>query len=93
MLRGVQNQSVVMVVSPLVALMKEQGASFAFKGIADNCHSTKMTRHGIKRGDFQLGFVGPEATLEWRKMLCTDIYRTNLVGFVVDEAHCVKNGE
>ena len=100
MFRGVQNQSVVMVVSPLVALMRDQVASFASKGIAaacisdeDHSHSTKMTRRGMKRGDFQLVFVSPEAlfaTLEWRKMLCTDLYRTNLVGFIVDEAHCVK---
>ena len=98
--RGVQSQSLVMVVSPLVALMRDQAASFASKGVTAACisdkddhHSTKLTRRGIKRGDFQLIFVSPEAlfaTLEWRKMLCNDVYRTNLVAFVVDEAHCVK---
>ena len=44
-------------------------------------------------GDFQLIFVIPEAlfaNLEWKNMLCTDVYRTNLMEFVVDEAHCVK---
>ena len=26
----------------------------------------------------------------WRDMLQSDVYQTNLVAFVVDEAHCVK---
>ena len=37
--------------------------------------------------------VSPEALFlatEWRRMLAGDIYGKNLVGFVVDEAHCVK---
>ena len=100
LLRGVEKQSVVIVVSPLVALMKEQAAFFSSKGISaasisdkDDHESTKETRRGIRRGEFQLVFLSPEAlfaTLEWRRMLSTDLYRTNLVGFIVDEAHCVK---
>ena len=100
LLRGLEKQSVVIVVSPLVALMKEQAVSFSSKGISAACisdkddrDSTKETRRGIKRGEFQLVFLSPEAlfaTLEWRRMLSSDHYRTNLVGFVVDEAHCVK---
>ena len=27
---------------------------------------------------------------EWRRMLSTDIYRENLVAFVINEAHCIK---
>ena len=100
LLRGVEKESVVIVVSPLVALMKEQAAFFSSKGISaasisdkDDHESTKETRRGIRRGEFQLVFLSPEAlfaTLEWRRMLSTDLYRTNLVGFIVDEAHCVK---
>ena len=68
LLRRVQNQSLVMVVSPLVGLMSDQAASFASKGFTAACisdeddhHSTKLTRRGIKSGDFQLIFVSPEA--------------------------------
>ena len=38
-------------------------------------------------------FISPEAlflTTEWRRILSGDLCGRNLVGFVVDEAHCVK---
>ena len=76
LLRGVEKLSVVMVVSPLVALMKEQVVSYSAKGISAACVSdmddrqaNKETRRAIKRGEFQLVFISPEAlfaTLEWR---------------------------
>ena len=75
LLRGVEKLSVVMVVSPLVALMKEQVVSYSAKGISAACVSdmddrqaNKETRRAIKRGEFQLVFISPEAlfaTLEW----------------------------
>ena len=98
MLRGVDNRSVVIVVSPLVALMKDQVATFTAEGVraayvSDKEGSTRATRRKIKKGWYQVVYLSPEAlfaTLEWRRMLSTDHYRANLVGFVVDEAHCVK---
>ncbi len=50
-------------------------------------------REGIKRGEYKIIFISPEAlfaSMEWKRILCTEHYRSNLVGFVVDEAHCVK---
>lgn len=38
-------------------------------------------------------FFSPESLLTveaWRDMLVSDVYRGNVVGFIVDEAHCVK---
>ena len=55
--------------------------------------ATKLFRCSIKKVEYQLFFISPEAlfaTLEWRETLCSDLYRLNLVGFVVNEAHCVK---
>lgn len=94
---GVEKQSVVVIVSPLVALMKDQ-VDFSSIGISaarvsDEDASTKATRRAIRNCELQLIFISPEAlfaTLESRSMLCTDIYCHNLVGLVVDEAHCVK---
>ena len=43
LLRGVEKQSVVIVVSPLVALMKEQAASISSKGISAACISDKIS--------------------------------------------------
>ena len=84
LLRGVENQSIAMIVSPLVALMREQVASFSSRGISAACLSdmgdretNKEMRRAIKRGKFQLVFLSPEAlfaTLEWRRMLFTDLY-------------------
>lgn len=89
-----------MVVSPLIALMKEHVASFSSRGISaayvsdkDDRDLTKEARRGIEKGQYQLVFFSPEAlfvSLEWRRILSSDIYRANLVGFIIDEAHCVK---
>ena len=94
----VEKKSVVMVVSPLIALMKDQSSSFTRRGItagyvSDKETTDKETKRKILRGECQLVFISPEALFlatEWRKMLSGDLYGRNLVGFIVDEAHCVK---
>ena len=96
--RLTETTSVAMVVSPLIALMKDQSSSFTEKGIvaeyvSDKESTDKETRRKIYKGECQLVFISPEAlflTIEWRRMLSSDYYRNNLVGFIVDEAHCVK---
>ena len=99
MKRGhVEKRSVCMVVSPLIALMQDQSMSFTTRGISagyvsDKEFKEKEKTRKIKRGECQLIFISPEAlflTTEWRVMLSSDYYRRNLVGFIVDEAHCVK---
>ena len=94
-LRGVTKKSIVLVVSPLVALMRDQTANARASGITATYISDKEaadTNAAIKNGEFQVIFISPEALLgtEWRNMLTTAVYRTNLIGFVVDEAHCIK---
>ena len=82
-------------VSPLVALMKDQSNVFTQKDISAAFVSDKETidkecKRRIRKGEYQLVFVSPEVlflTTEWRGMLCSDIYRHFLVGFIVDEAH------
>ena len=47
----------------------------------------------ICSGKYQLVYMSLEALLtneHWRDMLLSPVYRDNLVGLVVDEAHCVK---
>ena len=47
----------------------------------------------VKEGKVQLLYISPESLLnnsEWRDMLQSDIYRENLVAFMVDKAHYVK---
>lgn len=93
-----ERTSICLIVSPLIALIKDQSCFFTQKGISAAFVSDKETtdqecRRGIHKGEYQLVFVSPEAlflTTEWRGMLSSDIYRRFLVGFIVDEAHCVK---
>lgn len=83
---------------PLITLMKDQSILLAQKGITAAFVSNeesidKESRQRICRGECQLGYISPEVlflTTEWRGLLSSDIYRCYLVGFVVDEAHCVK---
>ena len=87
-----------MIVSPLIALMKDQSSSFTEKGIvsgyvSDKESTDKETKRKIVKGECQLVHISPEAlflSTECRRMLSRDHYRENLVGFTVDEAHCVR---
>ena len=93
--RAVAAQYIAVVVSPLIALMKDQvrqmvqrGVSAVYVGDADDAMETD-----ICDGKFQLVYMSPEALLTnpmWRDMLQSPLYHSNLVAFVVDEAHCVK---
>ena len=47
----------------------------------------------ILEGKCQVVFISPESLFtgrRWRDMLRQEPYRSNLVGFIVDEAHCVR---
>lgn len=61
--------------------------------VSDKESISATIRVEIKHGSFQVVFISPEALFissEWRNMLSSNIYRENLLGFIVDEAHCVK---
>ena len=97
-LRGTSGKSIVLVVSPLIALMKDQVGTIKRMGISatyvsDKESITTLMRQGIERGDYQIVFASPEALFlgtQWRCMLSSSVYHLNLVGFIVDEAHCIK---
>lgn len=89
--------SICLVVSPIIALMKDQVSSFQFRGMtAAFCGSEQRdrdTQEGIRAGRFQLVYITPEALVDnaWhRSMLLESAWQENLVAFVVDEAHCIK---
>ena len=93
LLRGT-GRSVVVVVSPLIALMKDQVRQMLERGmsavyVAEADHQTEIK---VCEGKFQLIYLSPESLLTnptWRDMLQSDVYEQNLVAFVIDEAHCV----
>ncbi len=84
-----------MVVSPLIALMKDQvramrerGISAVYAGEVDG-----EVERDLCLANYQLVFMNPESLMSdsrWRDMLRSPVYRENLVGLVIDEVHCVK---
>ena len=94
-LRGTNRRSIVVVVSPLIALMKDQVRAMKEKGV------TAVYIGGLADADaeeacagkYQLLYMSPESLLtdeRWRDMLLSPVYQEHLVGLVIDEAHCVK---
>ena len=95
-MREVEERSVVVIVSPLIALMKDQVSAMKRRGVKSvyvgDCESEDAVA-AVCSGAYQLVYMSPEALLtdqRWRDMLLSAIYTENLVGLVVDEAHCVK---
>ena len=91
-----EGKSIILVVSPLVALMEEQVTRVEALGIsAVHVSGTKLKERMkmAKEGRIQVIFISPEALFSgtvWKQLLSTDVYRTNLAGMIVDEAHCIK---
>ena len=90
------SSSVVIVISPLKALMLDQTQIFNAKGIEAiyaGDELDKKSMDSVKSGKYALVFISPEAIIGgcmWREMLRSQIYQENLVAVVVDEAHCVE---
>ena len=84
--------SILIALSPLIALIKDQVASLLTRGLAVGCithESSDEERVKVKDGQYQLVLFSPEALLtvcRWRELLQGTNYRS----FIVDEAHCVK---
>lgn len=91
-------RSIVIVLSPLLALMKNQVSYLAKHGVRSlyvtqetDCDDTSM--QGLHEGRYQIVFFSPEALLcsdTWRDMLQTSVYQEHVVGLIIDEAHLVK---
>ena len=89
--------SIVLCVSPLTSLMLDQRNKFVPRGLSvefiGEAQDDPTALRSVENGEVQLVYTSPECLLgnrRWRSMLCSEAYRTRLVAFVVDEAHCVK---
>ena len=91
--------SIVVVVSPLVALMTDQSNSATERGISAAVWNTAQTeaarqsRSDVVNGRVQIVFVSSEALFEsrkWHGIFQSEVYQKRLVGLVVDEARCIK---
>jgi ATP-dependent DNA helicase RecQ len=88
-------RGLTLVVSPLLALMRDQTMSLVSKGVAaaslDSTLDAQETRElydRIKEGEIKLLFVAPERFKNERFVRL--IKRVSVALFVVDEAHCVS---
>ena len=87
---------IVVVVSPLVSIMKDQTRDFNRRGLPSTYITSAISLEeelAVLQGEFSLVYMSPEQLLargKWREMLRSDVYREKMVGFIVDEAHCVK---
>ena len=91
-----EGSSVVVVVSPLVSLMKDQVSSYSKRGIRcafiGDESGDEAVKQAVIRGSCQVVYASPESLLtvqHWRDMLASPVYASNLVALVVDEAHCI----
>jgi len=92
---GSSKECIVLVVSPLTALMMDQKNNLSQKGLSVEYYGEghEDCLDAIRRGKVQLVFMSPESLLGnegIRRMLLNSVYTKNLCGFVVDEAHCVR---
>ncbi len=97
--RESKNQSettpITMVISPLIALMKDQVDNLVEKGIAATFVNSSLTRQeredryrGIREGEFDLLYVTPE---RFRKPeFIESIGKRKVRLLAVDEAHCIS---
>lgn len=90
-----KSNSMILVVSPLVALMQDQVSVLVNKGIraVEVGSASAQVEEEIRAGRFQVLFFSPECLLtrlDWRDVLFSSIFQDQLIAFIVDEAHCVK---
>ena len=84
--------SIILVVSPLIALIADQISALTKRGISAASITPDMDSDSISKineGKYSMVFLSPELLVgRWRKLLEIPVYQ-KLIGLVVDEAHCV----
>ena len=95
-LRG-RKGSLCIVVSPLIALMKDQVRVYKERGVSTayigSEQQDRTVYEEIRSGKVQLIYMTPEAIADnehHRSLLQEQAVLENLVAFVVDEAHCIQ---
>ena len=85
-LRGLDEKSIALIITPLISLMTDQVSSFTSKGLKAGFIGTgmnKKTVDAVMNGQYQLLFISPEALLEsrrWRDILnCCICYRRKYI--------------
>ncbi len=87
--------SILLIISPLVGLMKEQVRQLLHRGLKAVYISADATdMSSMESGQFNYVFGSPKAFLvRHRMLLLTDVYRSRLATIFVDESHWFENGQ
>ena len=90
-----KTKSIVVVISPLRALMLDQVHSFSAKGV-DSVYVSHSDAgdiyEAVTKGSISSIFMSPESLIgccKWREIFRSSVYKINLVGLIVDKAHCI----
>lgn len=91
--KKIGEESIIIVVSPLISLIMDQVSSLSKRGISIG-YITAETRPEMKtdilQGKCSIVMTIPETIVgKWRHLLSSPIYKRRLVGLIIDEAHCV----
>src|ERR1700694_5481552 len=88
-------EGVTVVVSPLIALMKDQIDYLQGRGIAAarldsslSANEARQVNDGLRSGSLRILYVAPERFNNERFL--NDLQRTRIALFAVDEAHCIS---
>ena len=88
-------EGLTVVVSPLIALMKDQVDALQSAGIAATylnssleADESRARLRGLHNGEFKLLYVAPERLL--LSGFLDDLQRWNVTAFAIDEAHCIS---
>jgi len=90
-----REKNLVIVVSPLVSLMKNQVNLLLSLGISAtslNNETSDADRRKVESRRFSIVYGSPESWLgdtRWRKMLTSDTYKNSVRAVAVDEAHII----
>ena len=90
-----REKNIVLVVSPLINLMKDQVSRLNSRGISAislSDVSSELEIRAVENGSYSFVYGSPESWLgetKWRKMLSNDIYQNSVRAVAVDEAHVI----
>ena len=94
---GRNRTAIVLVISPLVSLIKDQVKFLQNKGIKASpigAGQEDANFQEIINGEMNIVYSSPEAMLSnnhWREVICSPVYQRSVIAVAVDEAHCITH--
>jgi len=94
-LPALAREGITLVISPLIALMKDQVDALTASGVAATFINSSIQgseaqrrRSGLENGHYKLLYAAPERVM--MESFVSDLQRWNVTAIAVDEAHCIS---